>query len=489
MKPRLLACALIASLGVSSPALAQAQTDQPLSRVLIDFLSASVRMSSGDTGPGNPHEAHYFPGLSQRVTPFEMNKALISQLATFPIGSSSAGFTFFTDPTTGAVVPASRSFGPSFAERSLTVGRSKFSAGFNFQAREFESFEGQDLEDESINFLLRHNNCCVAGSNNPGAVTDLTPAFEGDLVQTRLALSLDTSTLSLFANYGLTDRLDVGIAIPIVTVDIRASGTAEILRISTGAPGPTDADPLNTHSWDGQGLRVRSVAETGGSKTGLGDILLRSKWNFFRNDRDGLAAGLELRLPTGDEENLLGTGGTFTKLTLIGTMSRGAWEPRVNVGYTFASGELTAETTNIIVERFGTNTNPPETVLETLEPPAVDLGLSDEFNYVFGVDFAASPRVTLAADVVGRVLRDVTRFDVTPSSFDFRRTNTGPIETATFNELNITDSGNLNVALLAVGAKINLGRTLILSGNVLFPLTDGGLKPKITPVIGFDYVF
>jgi hypothetical protein len=489
MRLRLPTCVVAVWLICSSAAFAQSQTDQPLSRVLIDFLSASVRMSSGTTGPGNPHEAHYFPGLAQRVTPFELNKALISQLATFPIGSSSAGFTFFRDPTTGAVVPASRSFGPSFAERSLTVGRRKFSAGFNFQHTNFDSFEGQSLDDESIDFILRHNNCCVAGSNDPGNVTDLTPFFEGDLVETRLRLHLDTSTVSLFANYGVTDRLDVGIAVPIVSVDIRAAGTAEILRVSTGVPGPTDADPVNTHSWDGQGLRVRSVDETGGSKTGIGDILLRTKWNFLKTDAGGLAAGLEFRLPTGDEENLLGTGGTFTKLSFIGTMSRGAWEPRVNIGYTFASGELSAETTTIVVQRFGTSTNPGEEVLERLEPPPVDLSLSDEFNYVFGVDFAPTARVTFAADVVGRVLRDVTRFERTASSFDFRRSNTGPIETTTFDEMNIRENGNLNLALLAVGAKVNISRTLILSGNILFPLTDGGLKPKVTPVLGFDYVF
>ena len=40
-----------------------------------------------------------------------------------------------------------------------------------------------------------------------------------------------------------------------------------------------------------------------------------------------------------------------------------------------------------------------------------------------------------------------------------------------------------------VGAKINVAKTLLLNANVLFPMTDGGLKPKPTLVFGLDYVF
>ena len=446
-------------------------------------------MTSGAAGTaGNPHEAHYFPGLSQRATPFELNKAIVSQLATFPLGSSSAGFTFYTDEATGALVPASQSFGPSFAERPLTAGRGKFNAGFNFQYIKFDSFEGQDLDDNDIPFLMRHNNCCVAGSNAPTQVTDLVPFFEGDLVEARLAMTLEANRFSAFANYGVTDRLDVGVVVPIVTVNLRTSGVASILRVSTGVPGPTDADPQNIHSWDGQGQRVRNVAESGGRATGLGDILLQSKWNFVRGSNGGLAAGLQLRLPTGDDDNLLGTGATQGKLLFIGSAAAGRFEPHFNVGYTLSSGELSNQVTTIIVTRFGTTTNPPDMVLETLQPPPVDLSVPDEFNYVGGFDLVASSHVTASVDVVGRVLRDVTRFALSPSSFDYLD-RAGARRTATFEEMNTTDSDSLHLALMAVGGKINLGGKLLLNLNVLFPITDEGLKPKPTPLIGLDYVF
>ena len=41
-----------------------------------------------------------------------------------------------------------------------------------------------------------------------------------------------------------------------------------------------------------------------------------------------------------------------------------------------------------------------------------------------------------------------------------------------------------------VGAKFNIpGTPLLLTGSVLFPLTDAGLRPNVTPVIGLDYSF
>ena len=48
----------------------------------------------------------------------------------------------------------------------------------------------------------------------------------------------------------------------------------------------------------------------------------------------------------------------------------------------------------------------------------------------------------------------------------------------------------MNLLLGVVGAKVNIpGTPLLLTGSVLFPLTDAGLRLKVTPVIGVDYSF
>ena len=48
---------------------------------------------------------------------------------------------------------------------------------------------------------------------------------------------------------------------------------------------------------------------------------------------------------------------------------------------------------------------------------------------------------------------------------------------------------NLNLLLGVIGGKVNIGRGLLVNAGVLFPLTNSGLQPKVTPYFGFDYVF
>ena len=48
---------------------------------------------------------------------------------------------------------------------------------------------------------------------------------------------------------------------------------------------------------------------------------------------------------------------------------------------------------------------------------------------------------------------------------------------------------NLNLLLGVVGGKVNIGRGLLVNAGVLFPLTNSGLQPKVTPYFSFEYVF
>ena len=55
---------------------------------------------------------------------------MATQFSTFPLGSSTGGMTYVFDDTVGTFRRGTNSFGPSFAERALTIGRRKLSAGF-----------------------------------------------------------------------------------------------------------------------------------------------------------------------------------------------------------------------------------------------------------------------------------------------------------------------------------------------------------------------
>ncbi len=163
------------------------------------------------------------------------------------------------------------------------------------------------------------------------------PAFERDLLRSQISLDIETNTTVFFANYGVTDRFDVGAAIPIVSVQM-----AEASRPRSFAPPQTTTTAI--HSFDGQDSLT--VAETR-SATGLGDILLRAKYNFVRSDGNALAAAIDLRLPTGNEDNLLGTGATQTKVQFMASGEYGVFAPHASFGYTFSNGEVSDLTADV----------------------------------------------------------------------------------------------------------------------------------------------
>ena len=144
-----------------------------------------------------------------------------------------------------------------------------------------------------------------------------------------------------YANYGVTDRLDVGAAIPVVHVKFGGSVTSTIERTATaGQPA--------IHSFDGQGQVSQTLSETA-SATGLGDILLRGKYSFVRSNANALAASIDLSLPTGDKDNLLGTGATQTKLQLLASGEYGLFAPHAYFGYTFSNGDVSDLTADVLI--------------------------------------------------------------------------------------------------------------------------------------------
>jgi hypothetical protein len=499
---------LLVGLALSLPPRASAQNaDAPLAQLLPRLLSEAVTMPSTAAGvAGNPHEAHFLPDVAQLEAPYALNAALVSQLATFPLGSSSGGFTYTGDPVTGVPERSSNNFGPAFAERALTIGRGRFSVGFNYQFVEYDRFEGLSLPDREVAFYLRHNECCgfppppegnqnPDGTPRPGAAVvptiDSNPAFEGDLVEARLSLTARTQTMAFFANYGLTDRLDVSVAIPLVRVELDATMDSTLIRLGTG-------ENRAVHSFASAGFGGdpdRRTSGESGSASGLGDILFRGKYNFWTQPGGGLAVAVDLRLPSGDEENLLGTGATQIRPSIIYSQDYGRISPHFNIGYTLSRGSLSGKVGQYslgdeLPPPIATAPNAYLTVFRGEAPGAsrTNLDIPDEVNTTVGVVVGASPRVTVSFDAIGRTLLSVNRFGLVPQTYTFRTVNGGPTSTRTFEPLDLTTrDSRLNLWLGVVGAKLNVARTLLLTANVLFALNNQGLHPKPTLVLGVDY--
>ena len=135
-----------------------------------------------------------------------------NQLSSFPLASASGGFTWTLDTASGAFTRASNSFGPIFAERPLTIGRRRLNVGANFQHVTFDHLEERSLRGGEIVSYLD------------------APLPNGDHIffANSLDLKVKADTLSAFATYGVTDRLDIGVAVPINRVDVHATLTPRL---------------------------------------------------------------------------------------------------------------------------------------------------------------------------------------------------------------------------------------------------------------------
>jgi hypothetical protein len=475
--------------------------DIPLSQLLPELILREIVVLG--PVPGLPsgalsHVAHFSPiEANEPNNPAvaivqAFNSQIATQFATFPLGSSTGGLTYVFDESLGTLRRGSSSFGPLFAERALTIGRGKFSAGFNYQRTSYDTFEGENLDDGSIKFYLRHQDCCgfVDPANLVGfmSIADgsrLNPPFEGDIIEASLSANATTHTAALFANYGVTDRWDVGLAVPFVRVNLDASVDASILRLVTDPPPQAMLTPeqrrgaLNVHTFEVDNPSATRTFQRSGRATGLGDIVLRTKYRFLPMAGGGLAAAVDVRLPTGDEEDLLGTGGVQAKFLLIASTERGRLAPHVNFGYTLADGEVAG-------------------ALAGLTPTPIP----DEVNYSGGLEFVASPRVTLIGDVVGRTLRGAGRLSLARKTFEYNENSPllgfqGPgcggfvgftCRTASLDEF-APESGNLTLVLGTAGIKFNPTGDLLVTASVLFPMTKAGLRSRVTTVVGIDYAF
>ena len=347
---------------------------------------------------------------------------LLGETTTFPTGTSAGGFTWTFDETLRVPTRRSRSFGPMFAERPFTTGKGKLNVGTSFQHTTFSSVGGRALTD--LESSITYGSGEIYRSNSS------------------LAVQLDRTIVS--ATYGLHEKIDFAAIVPFGSA--RVSGFASGYQRENGvvSTGRTDSN---------------------GSSFGLGDILLRTKVALMASESFDAAAAVDIRLPTGDPEKLMGTGFTQAKVMLIGGTTLGSVNPHVNVGYTFGGDGMVFGADNRWQGSFG-------------DPELIQRRPSEEFNYTAGADIAAMSRVTIAGDIIGRVVRSTAAID----PYDDEGVPNRQI-------FLVVTPGTIHLLLGAVGAKVSVGGAWLLTGTVLFPLNDNGIKPGVSPVIGFERAF
>ena len=312
--------AIVVAVAALLPARVAAQ-GQPLSDVL-SLLLTNRAVQTGD------FERDAAAAAATRDTVTEL---LVAELATQPPSLSSVAFVYRFNAGLGTVERASTSFGSFFTERSLTGGRGQSAVGVSLRTAGFRSLDGRDLRDGQ--FLTTANQ-----------FRDEAQPFDLET----LTLELESRVLTFTGTFGVTDRLDVSAAVPIVSLSM------------TG-------NRVNTYRGD---RVVQATADA--SASGLGDVAVRAKYGVLNGRSGGVAIAGELRLPTGHEEDLLGAGATTVSALLVGSAERGPFGYHGNVS---VSGG----------------------------------GLSNEIAYRGAVTVNPTERVTLVGELLGRRLGDAGR--------------------------------------------------------------------------------
>ena len=388
------ACFLLSSAG---PVLAQDAAAEPNVRDVVRFLVLNRGVRTDD--PARDLEA-------AEATHDTLTRALLASVATTPIGTSSGGFTYRLNPTIGTVERASDTFGSFYLERALTSGAGQASFGATFQYARYERLDGNDLRNGEF--------VTVATTLN-----DETVPFDRE----RLQLRMSSRTTTFFANVGVNDRVDVGVALPLV--QLRING----LRVNDYR--------------DEVVPQARASAVT----TGFADIAVRTKVRLTPIESQGaIAAGVEARLPTGREEDLLGTGDLAMRF--LGIASYEANRAGVYGNFILGTG-----------------------------------GVGREVSYGGGVSLAAASRFTIVGEVMLRRIAGIQ--NIVPDAQPHPRLTSPPGTTTRL----VPSGEDVTTGFSVVGFKWNVGGRWLVNTNVQFPLNDNGLTSRFTPAFSVDYSF
>jgi hypothetical protein len=397
------------------------------------IVDSEARLPDGST-----HSAHFNSAFQAEFTQF--NISLASQLASVPLPSPASGFTYELDPALGVFKRSTQSFGPILAERAETIGSKKVSLGFNYQYFSFDKIEGVSIHD--VPAVFTHDSA--------------SPGGRADVVTTNNNIDLKVGQFTGFLSYGLADNLDLSVAVPFVKVDLGVVSNATVQRIGTATSPATHffRDPSAPGSFG-----ATKTFASSGSASGIGDVVGRIKMRPFKSGASGFGLGVDVRFPTGDELNLLGSGAWGVKPFAVLSFSQKVFSPHINAAYQWNGMSVLAG--NVMT---GEKRSLPNQIL-----------------YNAGVDIGVTSRVTLALDVLGRRVLKSPRLQTET----FHALQGG----LTFPSIHFIQDANFNVTDGAAGIKVNAGGKLLLDFNVLFKLDNAGLRSKVAPLVGFEYSF
>jgi hypothetical protein len=391
------------------------------------------------SGSGTPDFAQQAFSTNADATARELTHylqgAIARGLATVPAPSAGSGETFRLSALGVPVRNEETSLGPILAERALTLGRGQFLIGANVTDLRFENLRGVSLDSLEFNVVQRD----LPPSGPPLG----DPTIERTYVSLSTHMAVEARVANFFLTAGVSDRLDVGVLVPVVQLILSGYSDAEIVIGEGEDPaagfsfgGPTE-DPQ---------LHERAVLDQQ-KATGLGDVSVRGKLRLTDTD-SWLAMALltDFRIPTGRDEDFLGSEGWSAQgLGVISTAPFAGFSPHLNLGGVLRSGE--GERSAVV----GT----------------------------FGFDHRSSARLTIAGELLAQIPlgeNPLVRSEV------IIQDSQGSMITVPSSNLPTLEDYQFDGAL---GFKLRLGNLAII-GNAILPMNDGGLRSEVLWTVGLQ---
>jgi hypothetical protein len=360
--------------------------------------------------------------------------ALAEQLAntaarSIPVVSASAGFTYRYNAELEVFERTSQTLGPIYLERPDTLGRSKFNVSMSYQYVQFDSYDGQDLDNLHSPYPI------VTKVRSGGVVT------QANATRLDYDLALRNNVIGLSGTYGVLDDLDVNILIPLIQTSFDTGVNALVTKT---APAGGAFAPCTS----GCGPRT---ADLDGGAFGVGDILLRAKYLLAHSDRLDTALGLQFRLPSGDQGDFQGTGDfEISPAVYLSTLIAGRISPQANLAFDIDTQSVS----------------------------------QSQARYGIGVDADVLPRLGLSLAFLGR-----SEFSesASPSETSFLHLVRGTPQEELLLGL---DFGRKDYFDLSFGLRAVVWRDIMVFLNGLYALNDQGLRnDTIIPLIGVEGTF
>jgi hypothetical protein len=429
------------------------------------------------------------PGIATTFAPvFQASfAATATQLTLLPLANPASGFVYQYDPQTGLYARTTQSLGPVLTERGETIGRHKFAFGASYQRFRFNTLDGINLHDLPV----------VLGASGAPAGD---PRLAAQFISTQNSIDIKMNQFNIVGTFGITNRIDLTVSVPFVQVGFNVNSVATINRIegtepivaqnptggapivlccSNGGPGPYG--PAFANFFDPKNPVTSTVREFSNNRStsqgdlywdpsknsaaGIGDVTLRGKMNLYHDDKMSFALLTDVRLPTGDATNFLGSGTIGIKPVAALSFREGWLTPHVNLGYQWnGSSILSGDTLT------GSKS--------TLPGFAVFSG---------GSDIPISRYITFSADYLGEEVVNSPRIGMETIQ------SAGPLESTgqvgSFQTVVPLGKQVYNQSDAAVGIKISAYDHFLFTFNTIIALNSAGLRQRVTPMAGLSYVF